>query len=141
MVKLKLLKLEDLEFLLEVRNDVSTRSQLENDSVYNLDQAKKWFTKLESPWFIIINENNERVGYFRTDGCYIGCDIHPKFRRMGYAKSAYLNYLENKDYAELFVFETNHAKKLYISLGFKETGEFKIIRDRKYLKMIYKNES
>ena len=51
----------------------------------------------------------------------------------------YEKYLEDTDYAELWVFEDNHAKKLYEELGFKETGEVKFIRDRKYLKMIYEN--
>ena len=46
-------------------------------------------------------------------------------------------YLEDTDYAELWVFEDNHAKKLYEELGFVETGEYETLRDRKYLKMIY----
>ena len=54
-------------------------------------------------------------------------------------EKAYEKYLEDTDYAELWVFEDNHAKKLYEELGFKETGEVKFIRDRKYLKMIYEN--
>ena len=45
--------------------------------------------------------------------------------------------LENTDYADLWVFEDNHAKKLYEELGFVETGEYETLRDRKYLKMIY----
>ena len=73
----------------------------------------------------------------RIDGDTIGIDIHPNFRRKGYARLAYQKYLENTDYADLWVFEDNHAKKLYEELGFVETGEYETLRDRTYLKMIY----
>jgi ribosomal protein S18 acetylase RimI-like enzyme len=73
----------------------------------------------------------------RIDGDTIGVDIHPNFRRKGYARLAYQKYLEDTDYADLWVFEDNHAKKLYEELGFVETGEYEMLRDRKYLKMIY----
>jgi hypothetical protein len=43
MIKLKPLTKEDLPFLLEVRNNESTRKYLENDSVFNLEQCTKWF--------------------------------------------------------------------------------------------------
>ena len=41
------------------------------------------------------------------------------------------------DTAYLWVFDDNFAKILYQELGFKEVGEQKIIRDRKYIKMGY----
>ena len=74
----------------------------------------------------------------RIDGDTIGIDIHPNFRRKGYARLAYQKYLENTDYADLWVFEDNHAKKLYEELGFVETGQSGLRRGRKYLKMVYK---
>ena len=37
-------------------------------------------------------------------------------------------------------FEENFAKKLYSELGFKINGQKRIIRNRKYIKMIYGNE-
>ena len=46
-----------------------------------------------------------------------------------------LIFVEN--YAELFVFQDNHAKKLYEELGFVETGEYETLRGRQYIKMIY----
>jgi ribosomal protein S18 acetylase RimI-like enzyme len=131
------LKKEHLNFLLSVRNEESTRTQLENDIEYSLDECEDWFKKSKPQWLVIFNENNEEVGYFRVDGDLIGCDIHPNFRRKGYARLAYQKYLEDTDYADLWVFEDNHAKKLYEELGFVETGEYKTLRDRKYLKMIY----
>lgn len=137
-ITLKPLQKENLRFLLSVRNEESTRTQLENDTSYSLDECEDWFEKLKPQWLVIFNENNEEVGYFRVDGNLIGCDIHPDFRRKGYAKAAYTKYLEDKDYADLWVFEDNHAKNLYEKLGFEKTGENKIIRGRNYLRMIYK---
>ena len=139
MVELILLTKDDLSFLLEIRNDLTARVNLENDSVFTLDQCKLWFDTLISPWYII-KINDISVGYFRTDGVTVGCDIHPKHRRNGYAKQAYLKYLEDKQYAELWVFEDNFAKNLYVDLGFKEVNETKYIRNRLYIKMIWKNE-
>ena len=136
-VKLHPLLKADLKWLLDIRNDISTRSQLENNSVFTLKECEQWFKTLKSPWFTIVNENTHKVGYFRTDGCVIGCDIHPQFRRKGYARKAYKEYLKNVDYAELWVFEDNHAKNLYTELGFVEIGKTKIIRERNYLKMVY----
>jgi len=127
----------DLPFLIEVRNDESTRSQLGNDSLFTLEECKEWFIKEQPEWLLIINHNLTRIGYIRIDGDTIGIDIHPNFRRKGYARLAYQKYLEDTDYADLWVFEDNHAKKLYEELGFVETGEYETLRDRKYLKMIY----
>ena len=127
----------DLPFLIEVRNDESTRSQLGNDSLFTLEDSTQWFIKEQPEWLLIINHNLTRIGYIRIDGDTIGIDIHPNFRRKGYARLAYQKYLEDTDYADLWVFEDNHAKKLYEELGFVETGEYETLRDRKYLKMIY----
>jgi ribosomal protein S18 acetylase RimI-like enzyme len=136
MVTLRPLIKEDLQFLLEVRNDESTRFNLENNSIFTLKQCEEWFDLLTSPWYII-EVNQERVGYIRTNGDEIGCDIHPNFRKKGYAKMAYELYLQDKDYASLWVFEDNFAIKLYSKLGFKPTGEHKNIRGRGYIKMEY----
>jgi len=136
MVELTQLTESDLPFLLETRNDPTTRINLENDSVFNLDQCKIWFDTLTSPWYII-KVKGESVGYFRTDELTVGCDIHPNYRRKGYARQAYIEYLKDKKYADLWVFEDNFAKNLYIDLGFKEINETKLIRNRLYIKMEY----
>ena len=125
-----------LPFLLEIRNDFSTRDNLENNSIFTLEECKKWFKTLNSPWYIITKDEIP-VGYISTNGDEIGCDIHPNHRRSGYARKAYKFILKEMNTASLWVFEDNFAKKLYHDLGFKENGEQKIIRERKYIKMTY----
>ncbi len=136
MVKLRILNIEDLEFLLEIRNDESTRYQLKDNSIYNIEECKEWFNNLKSPWYIV-EVDNIMVGYFRTDGNEIGCDIHPNFRRKGYARAAYKEYLKNNKDVFLDVFEDNHAKKLYEELGFVKIGKTNTLRGRNYIKMKY----
>lgn len=127
----------DLRFLLKVRNDESTRKNLENDSIFSIEECRNWYKNNKPNWFIIYNENGNKVGYLRTNGDEVGCDIHPNYRRRGYAKQAFLNYLKDKTHATLWVFEDNFAINLYEKLGFHKNGESKIIRERKYIKMIY----
>lgn len=138
MVCLRIMTENDLLFLLEVRNDNTTRKFLENDSIFTLDECKEWFNKTKPKWFIILNEDGEKVGYLRTNNDEIGCDIHPNFRRQGYARMAYKEFLKDKIFSSLWVFEDNFAKKLYEQLGFVENGEKKIVRNRSYIKMIRK---
>lgn len=134
-MKLRDMTVSDLHFLLEVRNDITTRSFLENDSIFKYEECKQWFETTEPKWYIIEVDDNP-VGYIRTNGDEVGCDIHPKFRRKGYARKAYEIYLSVKSYATLWVFEDNFAKNLYESLGFKPTGDVKHIRNKPYLKMV-----
>ena len=136
MVILRPILIIDLPFLLEVRNHESTRVNLENDSIFTLNECKKWFGSLKSPWYVV-EVNNHKVGYFRTNTNEVGCDIHPDYRRKGYAKIAYEIYLKDKKYASLWVFDNNFAKQLYLNLGFKVTGNIKFIRKRLYIKMEY----
>jgi len=136
MIKLIPLTKEYLSFVLGVRNHETTRINLENDSLFDLEQCENWFKNLKHPWYIILNENIP-VGYVRTNGNEIGCDIHVDYRRKGYAKTVYKILLENMEIAYLWVFEDNFAKKLYENLGFKDNGEKKIVRNRSYIKMVY----
>lgn len=139
MIRLRLLEESDLEFLLEIRNDISTRQYLENQSEFTLKECRDWYSELNWPWYIIENETGERVGYIRTNGDEVGCDIHMNYRRRGYARHAYLEYLKDKNFASLYVLETNFAKKLYESLGFVETGNFITHDERgKHLEMIWR---
>jgi hypothetical protein len=59
---LRKLKVDDLKFLLEVRNDDSTRKFLENDSVFNYEECLNWFNSKNPLWYII-EVNNKPVGY------------------------------------------------------------------------------
>ena len=126
----------DLSFLLEVRNHESTRENLENNSIFSIEQCTKWFKTLNSPWFII-EVDNIPVGYIRIDNEYIGIDIHMDFRKKGYTKQAFKEYLKDKEHAALWVFNDNFAKELYLQLGFFETGNIKDIRDKSYIEMKY----
>ena len=136
MINLRPLTENDLPFLLEVRNDDSTRQFLENNSKFTLKQSLKWFRETQPKWYII-EVNRFSVGYIRTNGDEVGCDIHPNFRKKGYAKIAYELYLKDKDYASLWVFEDNFAKDLYKKLGFVTNGKSITKKDRNYIQMEY----
>ncbi len=136
---LRPLTINDIDFLLEVRNDDTTRVFLENDSQFTRKQCIEWF-EITKPQWLIIEVDNKSVGYLRTNGDEVGCDIHPNFRKKGFARKAYNEYLRDKSYATLWVFNDNFAKNLYVDLGFKEDGTQKIIRGRKYVRMIYNKE-
>ena len=139
-MNLRQLSILDLPFLLEVRNDETTRVNLENDSVFTLTQCEEWFLVRKPKWFIIEIDGNS-VGYIRTNGDEVGIDIHPNFRRKGYAREAYKLYLKDKEYASLWVFVDNFAKNLYTELGFVENGNTKTIRGRDYIQMVYENRN
>ena len=136
MISLRPLIKTDIKFLLEVRNDPSTRNNLENNSIFTLEDCEKWFQTLNFPWYVVTS-NGTPVGYVRTNGDEIGCDIHPNYRRNGYARQAYKLILKEMRTASLWVFDDNFAKILYQNLGFNETGEQKIIRGRNYVNMLY----
>lgn len=137
---LRELSISDLPFLLQVRNDETTRINLENDSVFTLAQCEEWFLIRKPKWYIIEIDDNS-VGYIRTNGIEVGIDIHPNYRRNGYAREAYKLYLKDKEYASLWVFVDNFAKILYTELGFVENGNTKTIRGRDYIQMIYENRN
>ena len=138
MVKLRKIKESDLEFLLEVRNDETTRYYLGNDNIFNLEECTKWFKESKPKLLIIEIESGNRVGYFKTnDSNEIGCDIHPDFRRKGYVRKAYQEYLKENTDVSLWVFRDNFAFNLYTDLGFVENGESKEIRGREFIQMIY----
>lgn len=136
-ILLRGLTIDDLSFLLEIRNHKTTRTYLENDTCFTYEQCIGWFKNLQSEWFIV-EVDNKKIGYVRTDGDYVGVDIHMEYRKMGYATQVFLKYLENKSYAKLWVFDDNFAKKMYLKLGFTPTKNKKIIREREYIEMEYK---
>lgn len=136
-MRLREMTFNDLDFLLSVRNHESTRRNLENDSVFSIEECRSWFKNLKCTW-LIIEVDGLPVGYIRTSANdEVGIDIHMEHRNKGYATKAYLMFLEDKNTAKLWVFEDNFAKKIYEKIGFKCTGLEKFIRGRKYVEMLY----
>lgn len=132
------LLLEDLDFLLEVRNDPTTRNFLGNNSTFTYQECFNWFETLKSPWFIIEVEN-KKVGYIRTSDNTVGIDIHMKERNKGYATQAYKLYLQTQEEVYLWVFDTNDiGKHIYEKLNFIYTGNTKVVRGQLYSEMVWK---
>ena len=53
MINLRPLYQSDLLFLLEVRNDDSTRNNLEDNSIFTYPECRTWFDYTQPKWFII----------------------------------------------------------------------------------------
>lgn len=141
-IKFKPLELKDLEFILEVRNDETTRKFLRDDRVFELNNAKEWYNDNKPEWLIILDSaSGDKLGYFRIEGDLVGCDIHPSFRRRGIARKAYQLYLKDKKKAVLWVFEENFAINLYLSLGFRRTGKGQVIRGMNEVEMVYERST
>ena len=131
----------DGEFVLEIRNDDSTRSRLHNPSKFTLDQFSRFY-KSKSPWWLIASCNGEDFGYFRTDyvdrknkSIQVGMDIHPNHRGKGLAKASYkklFNHLkvEGFEIVWLEVLKSNTlAHSVYKKLGFTETNRTEYGKD------------
>lgn len=146
MIKIRPLVEDDLEFLIEVRNEC--RKKLHDCRKFTLDNAKKWFRQTK-PKFYIIENDRKKVGYFRTshwdlinNNVFIGCDIHKDYRRQGISTKAYKIFIDYffKEYDFhkicLWVLSTNYeAIGLYKKLGFKNDGVSRehIMRDGRYI--------
>jgi dTDP-4-amino-4,6-dideoxygalactose transaminase/RimJ/RimL family protein N-acetyltransferase len=133
MLSIKPLSVDDLPFLLEVRN--GCRHLLHDDRHFSLDEARTWFEK-EKPRFFLISESEAPVGYFRTAlwddanrHVQIGCDLHPDYRGKGIARGAYTAFMQdlfnregmNKVWLEVLG-NNDRALRLYRRLGFVEEG-------------------
>ena len=147
MISLRRVSEDDLKFINDIRNDPTTRSQLENIEIISLEETNKWFKEKSPVWFIISWGSN-RVGYIRTShdtGNFIciGCDIAPEQRGKGYAKAAYrcLIQLYKKDYSVIWldVYRDNTiAYNLYKKLGFIEVGSApRLVNNKEYVTMVY----
>lgn len=133
-LRINRIEVEDLPFLCEVRNNYA-EDFLHDSRTFTIDQTVEWFHKT-NPDFWIIRDMNSRIGYFRLSNhsivnrnIYIGADIAPQFKGLGYAKKAYSifmpklfeNYNLNK--ISLEVLSTNNvAINLYKKLGFVQEG-------------------
>lgn len=131
------IKYEDLQFVCGVRNGYAA-DFLHDSRTFTLHQTIEWFENT-SPDFWIIKDGdiqNQRVGYFRLSNhstvnknIYIGADIAPEFRGLGYAKRAYSTFIPwlfenyNLNKISLEVLSTNTvAIELYKKLGFIKEG-------------------
>lgn len=152
MINLRPIVESDLKFINDIRNDPSTRSQLENVEIISLDETLAWFKEKSPAWFVI-NWGSEQVGYIRTSfdtgvSICVGCDIAPPQRGKGLAKAAYqhlIPQLYSRGYAVIWldVYRDNHAAyNLYKKLGFIEVGSHpRIVNDREYVTMVHDRTS
>ena len=123
-----------LPFVLEVRNHEDTRKHLIDSRKFSLKEAKKFLKEVAPDWYILAIESesvsDEPVGVFKFeyDGRtpYVGCDIHPNYRRMGYASAAYYQVFSdiiingNRGDVLLEVLKKNKiAIEFYKRLGFE----------------------
>jgi ribosomal protein S18 acetylase RimI-like enzyme len=148
-IEIKPVKEEDLIFINTTRNIFTTRKFLENNKKISLKDTIVWFNKKKPKWYIILF-NNKKVGYIRTSddtgkSVCIGCDIHPRYRRMGIAKKSYLmfiKYLYNKNYVNIWleVFKYNTpAFNLYKKLNFVVIS-YRNVRQMPYYLMVHKRK-
>lgn len=134
MIEFEELRLEDCEFLNEVRNECAEQ-YLHNSSTYTVEETKIWYRKLPIPYYIVYKDK-KKIGYFRVSNyskenhtLSIGMDIHKNFRGNEYAYEAYIKfipYIINKFHlnkVSLEVLSTNTvAINLYKKLGFVIEG-------------------
>jgi RimJ/RimL family protein N-acetyltransferase len=126
------LAVEDLPFLIEVRNDC--RDCLHDNRVFTLAECQTWFST-KHPDFYVIKRAGKRIGYFRLSNhdpenasIYVGADLHKRHRGKGLARAAYeafLPLLKDRYHVSTVKLEVlSHnavALALYRKLGFVET--------------------
>ncbi len=120
----------DLEFMLEIRNEVL--DLIKDNRVFSLDEAIEWYHAQQPENYVICAEAGD-VGIMRVRrakqhdrAAEVGGDIHQDYRRRGFGRRAYnvlIPYLlELPSVNELFleVLEINMpAFNLYHELGFE----------------------
>lgn len=130
-LNIRLMTSDDIEKVLEIRNDPETYVYLHTPKPFSLEECKKWFEINQPKWFIIEYESN-LIGYLRTSNwdfenrtIWIGCDIHKNYRRKGYGFNAYIKFLNmlkksNWKTVKLSVLKSNsNAFSLYKKLNFE----------------------
>lgn len=130
-MNIRLMQYEDLQSVIDIRNDPETYKFLHTPKTFSLEEAQEWFKKTKPIWYII-SYDSTIVGYLRTSdwnfedrSIWIGCDIDKQFRRRGIAFLAYTKFLEmikssHWKTVKLSVLKTNpNAFSLYKKLGFE----------------------
>jgi len=123
-----------LSFLDEVRHHPDTIRYLHDDRVFSLEQIKTWFSEEDIHWYLI-EDDDVKVGYVRLShrdlgnkSIKVGADIHPKYRRKGYATAAYrllIQRLRSEGFHRIWLEvlpDNQAAMTLYGKLGFVEEG-------------------
>lgn len=143
MIKIVPLNNSHKNWFLKCINEKSSRYQDKADINITKDMFPLFFKGKDNFWNII-QKDGVNVGLFnivyKHDRIKFGIIVKKEFRRRGVAKNATVQFLKETDKQKmpvyLEVFEDNPARKLYKQLGFKETGEYKIIRNRKFIEML-----
>lgn len=129
---------KDLEWLLSLRNDESTRKWLGCSDKLSFEEQVRWYVGMKNDShknYMIIEVDSDPVGLIRKDeidlnnaSIRIGVDIHKNFRRNGYAYNAYrmlISDLFSLGYHRIWLLvdeENSPAINLYKKFGFKEEG-------------------
>lgn len=126
---------DDLQSVINIRNDPDTYKFLHTPKVFSLEEAQSWFKNSNPIWYMICSDNTS-VGYMRTSNwdyesrsIWIGCDIDTSYRRRGIAFSAYTKFIEmlkasHWKTVKLSVLKSNpNAFALYKKLGFETFEE------------------
>ena len=144
------IKIDDLEFLNDVRNSCS-KEFLHDPRTFTLKETTEWFLKTNPNYWIILKEG-KRIGYFRTSNysnenknIYIGADIHEDYRGMGLGYKSYIEFLpflfkrKALHKISLEVLSTNdRAINLYKKIGFVTEGTKRdeVLKDNTWLDSI-----
>lgn len=129
-------------WFLKCINEKSSRYQDEENFNITKEMFPLFFKNTKSFWNII-QKDGVNVGLFnisyRHDHMKFGIIIKKEHRRNGYCTETIKQFLKTTDKQQidtyLEVFNDNPIKKLYKRLGYKDTGEFKTVRGRRFEKM------
>tara|TARA_E500000331_G_C16844550_1_gene535017 strand:- start:28 stop:558 length:531 start_codon:yes stop_codon:yes gene_type:complete len=151
-IKFRVIKKNDLDKLIDLRNETSTWQSLKNINLLDYSNQLDWHKSLKNneskKYFIIENLNSKFLGLIRMDEIdyinktiRIGCDIVITERNKGYASKTYdlmfdycFNFLNmNKVWLEVAIFNKN-AIRLYFKKGFLKEGLIRknIFRNGRY---------
>jgi RimJ/RimL family protein N-acetyltransferase len=145
MVVLQQISIEDYDYWIELNNDPENLHFMESDREFDNEDFRAILSSDLVKWYLIKELNDEleyyNVGlftvYVRNSELYLGIIIDKNYRRQGFARKAFMDYLKYMDEAgiatNLCYFTDNFAAKLYESLGYIHTGEKKVVRGREFI--------
>ncbi|MGL5574108.1 MAG: GNAT family N-acetyltransferase [Sarcina sp.] len=130
-VYLRSVQEEDINFLLELRNDLEVRKNSFNEEILTLEKHLKWFKNrdLEQNKYYLLTDGIYKIGSVYLlkgeQGNEISYMIHKDFRGMGYGKLI-INMIENEIDGELIakVKKENYiSNKIFEKLGYSKLSE------------------